>query len=407
MSTLSITFLILTLVCVGLEAYFTMMEMAIVSVNKIRLYYYASRRNPKAEWIRYLLQKPSRLFGTTLLCVTIVEQVGSECSRMFYSSLSVNPDFAPISQVIIVLIFGELAPLFAARRHSEAVSYGGVPLLYGLSKILYPLTYLIDQFTHKLNRLFGKEIEEGFFLSREELQKAFEEQGDKKLSEKEKVNEALSHIFSLKQKKLKDIMIPLQNVASSSSKALVREIDASLTKHFSSFIPLYHQNPQNIVTIIYPADILGKNPLDRASNHGVSPWFILEDLPLVLVLNQFRFNKQSVAVLMNQAGKTIGFITFDLLLEEIFGSSSGLYLPQEELVHVDQVISYEMTIQEFNEHFSAHLSYPPTQTLEELLTHELKHEPAEGDTVYLYPYEFIVLEKEGMNKGQIRVRTTI
>jgi CBS domain containing-hemolysin-like protein len=407
MSNLSLAFLLLTLVCVCLQAYFTMMEMALVSVNKIRLYYFVSKKNIKATWISYLLSKPSRLFGTTLLCITIVEQVGSELSREFYSSLSIDPDFAPLTQVLIVLIFGELAPLFAARRHSESVSYGGVSLLYVLSKIFYPIIYLIDQFTHKINRLLGKEIEEGFFLSREELQKAFEETGDKKISEKEKINQALSNIFSLKQKKLKEIMIPMSNNRTLSSIATVKEVDQLLKKHFSSFIPLYNTDQQNIVSVLYPADLIGKNCAERAIAYGKSPWFIMEDLPLVFVLNQFRYNKQSVGVLVNQKGSPLGFITFDRLLEEIFGSSSGLYLPQEEIVHVDQTVLMTMTIEEFNEHFSAHLPYPPKQTLEELLYEKLKHEPIEGDIMYLYPYEFIVLDKEGMEKGKIHIRTMI
>ena len=112
------TYLFLTLLSVAVQALFAFFEMACVSFNKVRLQYYVSIRSRRAIWINYLLKRPSRLFGTTLIGITASLVVGSECSRRFYESIALDPDWAPLTQVPLVVIFGELAPMFAARRLS-------------------------------------------------------------------------------------------------------------------------------------------------------------------------------------------------------------------------------------------------------------------------------------------------
>ncbi len=119
--------MILNFLSIIMLAFYSMTEMACVSFNKVRLQYYVSKGMKRAIWLNALLQHPSRLFGTTLIGVNIAMFFGSEFSRQFYSSIGLNPDWSPLTQVILVVIFGELAPMFAARRYPEHVSILGIP----------------------------------------------------------------------------------------------------------------------------------------------------------------------------------------------------------------------------------------------------------------------------------------
>ena len=132
-----------------------MLEMACVSFNKIRLQYYVSKGYKRAIWLNYLLQHPSRLFGTTLICVNVGLIVGSECSREFYSSIGLNPDWAPLTQVFFVVIFGELSPMFAARNYAENVAMLGVPLIYFSAKLMSPLLWATSLLSKLCNLLVG------------------------------------------------------------------------------------------------------------------------------------------------------------------------------------------------------------------------------------------------------------
>ena len=106
--------LLLNFLSIVVLAFFSMSEMACVSFNKIRLQYYFSKGNTRAIWLNHLLHNPSRLFGTTLIMVSLAMVIGSECAREFHSSIGLDPDLAPLTQVILVVIFGE-RPLFSRQ----------------------------------------------------------------------------------------------------------------------------------------------------------------------------------------------------------------------------------------------------------------------------------------------------
>ena len=63
------TFLFLSLLAVVIQGFFSLFEMACVSFNRVRLQYYVSIGSHRASWLNYLLKRPSRLFGTTLIGV--------------------------------------------------------------------------------------------------------------------------------------------------------------------------------------------------------------------------------------------------------------------------------------------------------------------------------------------------
>ena len=117
-----IFFLGFTLLAVIIQGFFALFEMACVSFNKVRLQFFASQGKKKAIWLSELIQQPSRLFGTTLIGIAASLQIGSECARRFYEAIGFDPDWTPLSQLILVVIFGELVPMFTARRHPEQIA---------------------------------------------------------------------------------------------------------------------------------------------------------------------------------------------------------------------------------------------------------------------------------------------
>lgn len=179
MTSTALWWLFFNLLSIFLLGFYSMMEMACVSFNKIRLHYYVYKGNKRAKWLNYLLHHPFRLFGTTLIGVNVSMVVGSECAREFHSAVGLDPDLAPLSQVILVVIFGELAPMFAARLFPEYIAMMGVPLIYASAKLLSPALKLIGLISNLVNFFIkGKSHDADIFLSQEELQNILEEQGD-------------------------------------------------------------------------------------------------------------------------------------------------------------------------------------------------------------------------------------
>lgn len=390
---------ILTIVILG---FFSMEEMAIVSFNKIRLQFFIAQGSKKAEWLNYLLSHPSRLFGTTLIGVNVAMMLGSEFAREFHSSIGLDPDFAPLSQVLLVIIFGELAPQFAARRFSEHVAFLGAPILYFTSKLMAPFVWILGVISKGANRLLGgKETHHDLFLTLEELQKILEDTEEGPTGKTEEFNTIVSNIFRLRSLIAKKAMTPIKEIVSLPSQTTIAQLRKLLTKSIT-WIPIYHNDPDNIVGIVFLRDLVRAPDTKRVRDYAVSPWFITENTPVLQVLQQFRKNKALVAVVINSLGRAEGILGLDDILDDIFGRL--VKTPPTQLV-IDVTLPGSMTLSAFNKEFKTSLHEEGCETLADLFLKRLEHHPEEGESLYLPPFEFSIKESSLMEIKKINVRT--
>jgi putative hemolysin len=387
-------FLLLTLCCLCVQAFYAMMEMAAVSFSKVRLQYYISKDLQRAHWLSYLLTHPAQLFGTSLIGVNTALQLGSEASRRFYEAMGLSPDWAPLSQIFLVLIFAEIAPLLAGRRYPEHVAMLGVPILYFSSLVLKPIIFSFDLLCRFSNWLVGSPKPQGLYLSREELQKILEAREE---AEPEEFHDVVSNIFSLKNKTAKELMQPLSQVQMISSGATVGDVRHLLSMSYTPYLPIYVQQVHNIVGIIYPRDLLRLKDQSQVRMYARPPWFITEKTSILQILKQFRRNNQSVAVVLNERGLAVGLLTLDAIIDEIFGRLDQWDSFEEVEPHIHDILverSFpgEMKIADFNRQFQVHLNPHGAETLEELVVQELGHPPTKGDSVRLDEFELTVEE---------------
>lgn len=404
-------FLLLIGVSLLIEAFFSMMEMACVSFNKVRLQYYVSQGNRRAKWIHFLLNHPARLFGTTLIGVNLGLQLGSECARRFYLSLNLSPDWAPLSQIFIVIILAELAPMFAARRYAEHVAMLGVPIIYLFCKLMTPIVWILNGICWLVNWIFKLPSTESTYLTREELQKAIESRDDTGAADYKDFDTAVSNIFALKAKTAKDLMQPIEKGKLIPSACEASQVREALNFEYFPYLPVFHISKQNIVAIVYPRDLLRARDDDQVRQFAKQPWFILEKNSILEILKQFRKNNQSVAIVLNQSGLATGILTLDMIVEEIFGPRNYEAFSLEKDLSKEQVIIErtfpgDAKIVDINKQLNICLQAPGTaMTLEELMTEELGHRPNKGDYIRVDQFE-ITMEEPGLLKGKkISIRT--
>ena len=258
-------FLALVILSLAFQAYFAMMEMAIVSYNKVRLQYHISEGNRKALWLSNLLNKPTYLFGTTLIGVNFFLQLGSECARTLYSRWGIDPDYALFSQIIVVVLFGELVPLFAARSFPEHVVRLGITPIYLLSKVFIPFIWLLDGTCRIIDWMFRCPPPAFNYLTREELQKAIEGKDIKgSTTDQEQLDSLVQAIFVIKTKTPPELMQPLDKVPVASSEATLEEIGKILSQKYVPYLPIYYKKPQHITSILYTRDLLKLKQIGRA-----------------------------------------------------------------------------------------------------------------------------------------------
>lgn len=402
-------FLILIFVSLIVEGFFSMMEMACVSFNRVRLQYYVSKGNKRAKWISELLNSPAKLFGTTLIGVNAALQFGSECARQFYQSLGISPDWSAVSQIFLVLILAELAPMFAARRYAEHVSMLGIPVIYVFSKIMVPVIWFLNGICFVINKLCKIPASHGMHLTRDELQKAIEAREDKESADQTDFDTVVANIFTLKSKAAKDLMHPIEKGKLIPSSCTAEQVSETLNFEYFPYLPVFHISKQNIVGIVYPRDLLKIDVQSKVREFAKQPWFILEKNSILQILKQFRKNNQTVAIVLNQSGLATGILTLDMIIKEIFGSKD-YWTVSDVLSHKEQVIIEKSfpgsaKISEINAKLNIHLRTDGGDTLEELMIHELGHRPNKGESVRIDQYE-LKMEEAGIIKGKrISIKT--
>lgn len=385
----------LNLISIAVLAFYSMMEMACVSFNKVRLQYYVSKNIKQAVWLNYLLENPSRLFGTTLIGVNIALFTGSECARQFYSSLGIDPDWAPLTQVILVVIFGELAPMFAARRFPEHMAMLGVPLIYLSAKIMTPFLWFLGGISKLCNLIIGgKEHESDIFLTQEELQKILEEQDEDYKGEHTDLNTIASNIFEARKKIARDIMQPLNTVPNVPVNTTVGMVRSILGNSTANYALTYHQEPNHVVGIALPRDLVRAPDNRKIRDYSRPPWFVTEQTLLIQILNQFRSNNQHVAIILDFQGNAAGLINLDDIMEEIVGKTEfrAPTVKKKQRLVVDVTFPADYTVGEFNKKFHTVLDAQEQLTLVELMEEKLGHRPAQGESVVVGSFELEVKE---------------
>ncbi|NGX40056.1 MAG: Magnesium and cobalt efflux protein CorC [Chlamydiae bacterium] len=402
-------YLSLTILFLFTQGLFAMLEMACVSFNKVRLQYWVSQNKRRAKWLNSLLKRPTYLFGATLIGVNTSLQMGSECSRRFYDSVGLSPDWAPLSQIILVLIFSELAPMTAGRRYAEHVAMLGVPFLYLISLILRPVIWLFDLICHLINRLLRSPSRERLHLSRDELQYMFEKIEEEQHPAKE-INTVVGNIFSLKGKVAKELLTPLNKIQMIPAFCTVSEMRTLLNYSYTPFLPIYERDPRHVLGIAYPRDLLRISENEKVREHARPAWFITENSSILEILKQFRRNNQSIAVVLNDAGLATGILTLDEIIDAIFGraddwESFGEMAPRMHHVIVDRTFPGDMQIEEFNKKYRVHLAPDGLETLDELMERHLGHPPEKGESVHIDQFELTVEEAPLIGPKRIAIRT--
>lgn len=400
------------LIAVAVSAYFSMMEMASVSFNKVRLQYYLSKGIDQAVLLNNLLIHPARLFGTTLIGVNAANIISSECARESYSALGLNPDLSPLTQVALVVILGELAPMFAARHFPEHVVMLGIRLLNAAAIAMTPFLWILSGISRACHWFIGgSKSDIAMFWTQEELVSILGEPDKGSRSESDEYNRIAYNIFQLRHLKTNEVMKPINEVGLLASNSTVNDMREALKARRSQFFPIYHSKKNKIVGIVFPRDVLRASGNHRVRDYSHTPWFITQATSCMEILQQFRHNNQTVAVVIDSNGNAVGFITLDTLFGELiaFGDHTESAVPEEvtSKVLMNRTVSAQMTVSQFEKQFQIKLDDNPDWTLEELMLSLSDHALDEGDSVEIDGYLLTVKEATMTEMKTVTISTLL
>ena len=110
------------------------------------------------------------------------------------------------------------------------------------------------------------------------------------------------------------------------------------------------------------------------------------------LLEQFKYNNQDLAVVINKNGKATGIITLDQIIDEIMPKHEKGLKEKDIQIVVKKKISTDMTLHEFNEKFESNLEYKDAETIDDLLKVVSGHIPSKDEVICYDHFEFTVLD---------------
>lgn len=205
------------------------------------------------------------------------------------------------------------------------------------------------------------------------------------------------------QMKARDVMLPKNQITCIPEEASLAEVIRIVTESGHSRFPVIEDNKQEIIGILHAKDLLKFQMQDEATFdiHDLvrQVTFIPEGKKLNHLLSEFRHNRNHMAIVVDEYGKTAGFITLEDIIEQIIGDIEDEFdIDEEAYIKAHgaghYIIKAHMPIDEFNEQLHTQFSDELYDTIGGIVMAELGHLPKRGDTVTIQQFEFKVINAD-------------
>ena len=326
------------------NAFFAGAEMATVSVNKNKVKMLAEDGNKNALLLQELLKEPTKFLSTIQVAITLSGFLASASAATSFShplnvimtklGIPYGETIAIVLVTIILsfftLVFGELVPKRIALQKAEAISLFTVKPVLFISKLTSPFIKLLSFSTNFVLQILGmkaENLEEN--ISKEEIRSMVEVgQANGVFNETEK--EMINSIFEFDDILASEIMIPRTDVYSIDIDASITEyLDELLsTKH--SRIPVYEEDIDNIIGVLYIKDLILEARNKGFENVDIrsilrKPYLVPESKNIDTLFKEMQKSKKYIAILIDEYGGFSGIVTMEDLVEEVMGNIDDEY----------------------------------------------------------------------------------
>lgn len=358
--------LLLQFVLIMINAVFASAEIAIVSMNDVKLEKLAEQGNKKAKRLVKLTSRPASFLATIQVAITLSGFLGSAFAADNFSEIlvdlimktGVNISRSTLDTIAVIvitmilsyltLVFGELVPKRIAMRKTEGLALGVSGLISVISKIFAPLVWLLTVSTNLVLRCLGidpnAQEEE---ISEEEIRMLVEVGSEKGIIDKDE-RIMISNIFDFDDKECGEISTHRTDVVGLDADESIEEWDRIVTNSSHSVYPVYKENIDNIIGVLDSKKYfrLREKSKELVNQNAVSqPVFVPENMKIDVLFENMQKSRNHFSVVLDEYGGTVGIITMNDLLEEIVGDLENEENAEVKEPDIKQINENEWTIQ--------------------------------------------------------------
>lgn len=398
-----IWYILLLLVLILCNAFFAASELAVISVNEATLRKSERGQTKKGQLVLKMLAMPTSFLATIQIGVTLSGFLASAVAAdtfteyiVYYGANWPIPTevLRVVSLVVITallslvtLIFGELVPKRMAMQNPEKIAFAFAQPLWFFCKIFKPIAAFLSAATNFVVKLMGgKEEDEKQTVTEEELRIMVEESNENGCIE-ESQKDMINNIFEFDDKTVDEIMTHRTDIAAVSENAKLTEITALAAERGYSRIPVYRENLDNIIGILYVKDFLTFFNEQEHIRFEVGDFlheavYTPENTCCDDLFHLLSEKKKHMAIVVDEYGGTSGLVTMEDLLEEIVGNIQDEYDQEEPQIIERQDGSVELDgdtpIDEVEDFFEVTIEHEEHNTIGGLITGILGEIPENG-----------------------------
>jgi putative hemolysin len=376
-------------VLTALSFCFSLSEIAIASVSRLRLKTMIREHPRRARALQALHDDPTSLITALAIVNNFVNLFASSIATVLTLQLfpqlsgSETALLATILITIYLLIFGEITPKHLGKNNAERLTPIVIGPLYWLSVALRPLTTAFQGIANGLLRLLPPQYRtrEPVHVSEDQLKLLIELSQERGILQEEE-GEMIRRIFVYDDLVVQHVMVPRTRVVAIEIHTPLAEVREIIAREGHSRYPVYERNLDNIRGILHAKDLLRfgyaekqkldeykkklQDELPRRMKEAQSPeelkklaeekafyeaevrrlremlsgarlehiirpaFFTTPNKPIRKLLRDFQKNKKHMAIVVDEYGGMMGIVTLEDILEEIVGEIRDEYDEAEE-----------------------------------------------------------------------------
>lgn len=412
----------------GLSGFFSGSEAALFSLSRVERHKIGVQaERPSVRWMRDLLREPRNLLATILVGNELVNVSASVLAASLTDDLLKSAALVRLADDVLLktllssllfapllLILGEVTPktlaMWNARRFAGFVSFP-LRVFHG---IVGPVRWVLKGAADGIVRaLLGEPSRTEPPMTEEEF-RALVDLSREGGALRESEREIIHNIFDFGETRVEEVMTPRTDVFCLPVRAPLDEIVRAIGQRHHSRIPVYDQDKDDVVGILYAKDLL-RLWLDPKLRESFDlrrllrkPYFVPRTKRANDLFREFRSSRIHMAIVVDEYGGVAGLVTMEDLLESLFGEIQDEYdaVPCDvrPLDGGGMIVSARMPIEDFNRRFGAALPDEEYDTLGGLVFDLFGRLPEPGAEVDFQGWTFAVEKIRGTRILEVRVK---
>jgi CBS domain containing-hemolysin-like protein len=403
------------LVCLVLSAFFSSAESAFISLPKLRIRYLVESGVKGARQLAKAAERPERFLATVLLGNNLVNvaaaTLGTIMAVMTFGVVK-GPIIATIGVTALILVFGEVIPKSLAMHHAQRLSLLYINPLRIIEWCLYPFVLALGRIGLGFTKMVAQPEENRSLVSEGEIRSVINA-GESEGVVEENEAKMLHKVFELTDRPVSKIMIPRTEITWVEQGTKLSDfLDIYTQKPYSRF-PVYKDNTDNVVGILYAKDVLMKLADDSSNKEVLADdlvrpaYFVPESKHLGDLLAEMRDGGYHIVIVVDEFGGIAGMVTLGQLTEEIVGDIRDELTGEAKDFVVTSDSTFQLDggfrVEEANEELGLELPLDDYETIAGFILSHLGRIPKQGEQLKYKNLKFVITEMRGMKIEKVVV----